>query len=291
MYFLNHRYRIKRYKNIFFIEDSHANERLLAFKIKDFDFNKLKRLMYFGTPILASVNKEEQVAQKIIQNYKDCFTICESKQQQCLFLYIREYTNFFRSAFISNSHYQEYIDDIETFIKANRKMRLVLALNGRYSYLQHALIENPVFDTTIVNDDKSLHEKPPYDLIITESFGIKRDEVWQDQTRGILFLNSDTEKLSIGPLVFTSKFEIPDLSSEENSASGILPQEEQLIHFFIERILFIYTFKLNDKLNKDCCLPVRHRLILSRLNLQGYSQLVTLYPRDTAIYGANHTDE
>lgn len=96
-----------------------------------------------------------------------------------------------------------------------------------------------------------IQKKNTYDIVITKGSDYETDKLWVEKSERILFLNMNQTNIEIGPLVFASKYKIPNIELEtfNTSSTHILKQEESLICFFLERILYINFFELYDKIN------------------------------------------
>ncbi|RLL42888.1 hypothetical protein D8M04_15175 [Oceanobacillus piezotolerans] len=278
MYLLNHQYEIKVFENIMFVHDSISDEVKFAFEIYNLDKGKLKKLFYFGLEKTISFHREEQIVQKVVQRYPNYFTNCNDLKRNC-FRLIREYTELFRYEFISTQHFSDYLKEVEVFLKRKKRMKLLFDIEG-YEYIKQAFQNNPLMEITGVQGEVLNDTQETFDVIITEPNGEREDRKWLERAEAIMFLNTDSKKIAIGPLIYVKKFQIPSFANEEPKEYPIiLEQEQHLLYYFIERILYIYAFNLNQKLLKDTCIPVRHSLILDRVDLKGYSKTVTIYPR------------
>ncbi|QAS52231.1 hypothetical protein [Halobacillus litoralis] len=280
---LKHRYEVKVYEQILFVEDSISGEKLFGFKVSKHDSVKLRNLLYFGIPASVS-SSEERIAQQIAEKYNSCFLEVFAPEEQKTIHIIRSYTNLFRPAFISRKHFQSYMSEVEKFLEHPKKAVLTLELEKTSEILERELVSNPFFTIDKAGDGRDLNRTNKSLIITSPSIYKKHKENFRN-CRDLLFMRTSEEHLYIGPLIYSSRFQVPQFDNAEvNPAPLLLPQEEHLLYFFIERILYFYFFQLNDKLNQDCGMPVRHKLVLNRLSLNGYSERVTSYPRSHESY-------
>lgn len=288
MYLLDHRYEIREHDNVMIVSDSVQNKVEFAFKSQAVDDYKLKRLLYFGTPINKSISSlEERMTHNIVKKYNNYFINCNEERTYRSFKLIREYTELLRAEFLSRDHFNQYIQDIQPFIHGDKIVRIILDING-YNYLAEMLDKHPFLDMTIMAGNQVPIDQATYDFVITEPSGEDKDYLWQSFAESVLFLKTNQDKIAIGPLIYTDEFHIPKFDTvNSHDKPIILHQEERLLYFFIERILYSHIFGLNSKLNKDCCIPTRHSLVISRLDLQGYSEAVTIFPKTPTLMGAN----
>lgn len=276
MYYLNHKFQIVKEANIIIIKNCISNNELVAFKDKGIDLDKFKQIMYYGHNKDMDHSIESLEMNQLIDSFTSSFTFCSDDRTKSLFVLIRQYTEFFLPAIISVNQLEMYLNYVEEIIKEKKTCEVYLSLDNSLSYVSKFLSEIPFVNITNEEDDGI---KKNYDIVITKVRKHGQDNLWIGKSEQILFLNINQSSIEIGPLVFTSKFKIPNIEIESvKSTAHVLKHEELLIYFFLERILYIYFFKLYDKTNQIDFFPTRSRICIDRMNLHGYGELVPMYP-------------
>ncbi|MCK6258794.1 hypothetical protein LCY76_19690 [Fictibacillus sp. KIGAM418] len=277
MNFLNHKFQIVKEANIIIIKNSISNSALVTFKDNGIDLDKFKQIMYYGQSDETDGSLESLEMDKLINSFPFGFTSCSDNRMKSLFKFIRQYTEFFLPVMISRDLFEEYINRVEEIIIDKKIFDVYLSLGNSLPHLSKLLSEIPFLNVTEENDDI---KKDKYDIVITKGRDYEKDKLWVQKSERILFLNVTQSKIEIGPLVFASKFIIPNIEFESinTSSTHILKQEESLICFFLERILYINFFELYDKTSGIEFFPTRSRICIDRMNLHGYGELVPMYP-------------
>ncbi|WP_379162601.1 hypothetical protein [Paenibacillus sp. sgz5001063] len=276
MYYLNHKFQIIKEANIIIIKNCISNKALVTFEDKGIDLDKFKQIMYYGQNKDMDHSIESSEMNQLIDSLPSSFTFCSDDRTKSLFVLIRQYTEFLLPSIISVDRLEMYLNDVEEIIKEKKTCEVYLSLDNSLPYISKFLSEIPFINITNEEDDDI---KKNYDIVITKVREYEQDKLWIDKSEHILFLNLNQSNIEIGPLVFASKFKIPNIEIESVKATThVLKHEELLIYFFLERILYIYFFKLYDKTNKIDFFPTRSRICIDRMNLHGHSELVTMYP-------------
>lgn len=276
MNYLNHKFQIVKEADIIIIKNCISNNALVAFNDSGIDFDKFKQTMYYGKSDDTDGSLESLEMDKLINSFPFGFTSCSDNRMKSLFIFIRQYTEFFLPAIISGDLLEKYINRVEEIIKDKKICDVYLSLGNSFPYLSKLLSDIPFLNVTKENDDT---KKNKYDIVITKGRDYEKDKQWVEKSERILFLNTNQSNIEIGPLVFASKFKIPNIEYESfNTSKHLLKQEESLICFFLERILYINFFELYDKINGIEFFPTRSRICIDRLNLHGYGKLVPMYP-------------
>lgn len=276
MNFLNHKFQVVKEANIIIIKNCISNNALVAFEDKGLNFDKFKEILYYGKNNEEDKSLESSEMKRLIKSFPFGFTSVTNDRMNSLFIYIRQYTEFFLPSMLSNDLLEKYINRVEEIISNEKKCNVFLSLDSSYPYLSKLISEIPYLNV-IIKDDDSLQNK--YDLVIAKGKNFDQDKLWADLGERILFLNVNQKNIEIGPLVFSSKFEIPDIKFELfKEHVQVLKQEELLVYFFLERILYINFFELYDKISGIDFFPTRSRICIDRLNLHGHGELVPMYP-------------
>jgi hypothetical protein len=277
MNYLNHKFQIVKEADIIIIKNCISNSALVAFKDSGIDLDKFKQSMYYGQSDDTDGSLESLEKDKLINSFPFAFTYCSEERMKSLFNFIRQYTEFFLSAIISSDLFEEYINRVEEIIKDKKVFDVYLSLGNSFPNLSKLLSEMPFLNIISENDDI---KKDRYDIVITKGKDYEKNKLGLQKSERILFLNMTQSNIEIGPLVFASKFKIPniDFESINTPSTDILKQEESLICFFLERILYINFFELYDKTSGIEFFPTRSRICIDRMNLHGYGELVPMYP-------------
>src|SRR5690625_282245 len=276
MNYLNHKFQIVKEANINIIKNCISNNALVAFENSEIDLDKFRKIMYYGKSDDTDGSLESLQMDELIESFPFAFTSCSDNRMKSLFIFIRQYTELFLPAIISGDLFEKYINRVEEIIKEKKICDVYLSLGNSLPYLSKLLSEIPFLNITKENDE---YQKSKYDIVITKARDYEKDKLWVEKSERVLFLNMNQSNIEIGPLVFASKFQIPRIEFESfNSSTDLLKQEESLICFFLERILYISFFELYDKINGIEFFPTRSRICIDRLNLHGYSELVPMYP-------------
>lgn len=277
MYCLNLKYQIKKMNDIFIIQNCINSEAIIAFKVKALNYNKFKKFMYYGIEKerTSHLEPEEKLAMQLLNRNPKLFKKYSQNESKKILNLVRDYTVFFIPYFISTEAIEEYLIFSENIIDQRKKFNVHLYLNGQFPHVEKFVSEIPFVN--IIEEDKV--EKG--DMLIGTQNQISHIEILEDLSYYILALNCRDRNIEIGPLVNIRKFEIPEymnLESDENNFS-IMNHEELLICFFLERILFIQLFELYNKIRQNEFFPTRNKVCINRMDLQGYSEAVTLYPK------------
>lgn len=277
MYCLNLKYQIKKMNDLFIIQNCINSEAILAFKAKAINYNKFKKFMYYGIEKewTSNLDTEEKLAIQLLNKNSELFKNYPSNESRKILNLVRDYTVFFIPYFISTEAIEEYLVFAENIIDKRKKFNVHLYLNGQFPHVEKFVSEIPFVN--IIEQDKIQKG----DMLIGTQDQISNIDILEDLSDYILALNCRDRSIEIGPLVNIRKFEIPEymnIVSDENNYS-IMNHEELLICFFLERILFIQLFKLYNKMRQNEFFPTRNKVCINRMDLQGYSEAVTLYPK------------
>jgi hypothetical protein len=273
MYCLKLRYQVKKVNDFFMIQDCITSEAVMAFKVKDIAFNKLKEIIYHGIEETAE-EPEAKLGKQLLKKDADLFIQYEKKESRELLNLVRNYTEFFSSYFISTEAIQEYLEFSESIINTGKVFTIQLFLEGKFPNVQDFLEKLP-FVKTIYSEQ----QQPEVDLLIGTQKEITEIENIENFATYVLALSCQETSLEIGPLINATKFEVPDFQIEKEHDAAIMHHEELLMCFFLERILFIQLFNLYNKMRQNEFFPTRNKVCINRMDLQGYSEMVTLYPK------------
>jgi len=276
MYYLNHKFQIIKEANIIILKNCISNNALVAFKDKGINLDKFKQIMYYGQNKDMDDSIESSEMNQLIDSFPSSFTFCSDNRTKSLFVFIRQYSEFLLPAIISVDRLEMYLNYVEEIVKEKKTCEVYLSLDNSLPYLSKSLSEIPFLNITNEEDDAI---KKNYDIVIRKIRKYEQDKLWTEKSDHILFLNINQSSIEIGPLVFASKFKIPNIEFESDKATThVLKNEESLIYFFLERILYIYFFELYDKIDQIDFFPTRSKICIDRMNLHGYGELVPMYP-------------
>ncbi len=276
MYYLNHKFQIIKEADIIILKNCISNNALVTFKDNGINFDKFKQIMYYGQNNERDNLIETSVMNQLIDRFPSSFTVCSDNRTKSLFVFIRQYSEFILPAIISADRLEMYLNCVEEIIKKKKTFGMYLSLDNSLPYLSELLSKIPFLN--IINEGDDIKGKK-YDIVITKVRGDEQNKLWAEKSEQILFLNINQSSIEIGPLVVASKFKIPNIIIESDKTTiHVLKNEELLIYFFLERILFISFFQLYDKTDRIDFFPTRSKICIDRMNLHGYSELVPMYP-------------
>ncbi|MFL1996539.1 ABC transporter permease [Lysinibacillus irui] len=267
------KYQVKKVNDFFMIQDCVTLETVMAFKVKDMEFNKLKEIVYHGIDETTD-SSENRLGKQLLEKDSKLFTFYEKQKSRDLLNLVRSYTEFFTPYFISTEAISEYVIFAEKIIEAGKIFNVQVFLEDKFPNVQEFLEKSPFIQT--VYDEKQQNN---IDLLIGTQKKIVETTQIDSFANYVLALSCQENSLEIGPLINTTKFEIPKFSLEGEQNAAIMHHEELLMCFFLERILFIQLFKLYNKMRQNEFFPTRNKVCINRMDLQGYSEAVTLYPK------------
>lgn len=277
MYLLNHKFQVVKETDIIIIKNSITNKSIVTFKDKGIDFEKFRQLIYYGQYKDMEYSLEFAELNQLVKAFPASFTFCSESKMNSLFAIIRQYTEFLLSSFISADRLESYLNYVEEIINEKKACDVYFSLDSSLPFLSEMLSKIPFLNITNEKDDIA---KKKYDITITEVKKYEYEELLLEKSEDILFLNLNHSSIEIGPLVFASKFKIPNMKFDlDNSDTNVLKHEESLLYFFLEKILYIYFFNLYDKINTIDFFPSRSRICIDRRSLQGHGELVPMYPK------------
>ncbi|MGE7622595.1 ABC transporter permease [Viridibacillus sp. NPDC096237] len=273
MYCLKLKYQVKKVNDFFMIQDCVTLETVMAFKVKDMEFNKLKEIVYHGIDETTDCS-ENRLGKQLLEKDSKLFTYYEKQKSRDLLNLVRSYTEFFTPYFISTEAINEYVIFAEKIIETGKIFNIQVFLENKFPNVQEFLEKSPFIQT--VYDEK---QQENIDLLIGTQKKIAEINQIDSFANYVLALSCQENSLEIGPLINTTKFEIPKFTIEGEQNAAIMHHEELLMCFFLERILFIQLFNLYNKMRQNEFFPTRNKVCINRMNLQGYSEAVTLYPK------------
>lgn len=273
MHCLKLKYQVKKINDFFMIQDCITSEAVMAFKVKDIEFNKLKEIIYHGIAEDAE-GPENKLGMQLLEKDPKLFTQYKTQESSELLNLVRNYTEFFTPYFISTEAIAEYLDFAEGIVNTGKVFKIQLFLENRFPNVQEFL-ENLPFVETIYSKDK----QEEIDLLIGTQQKISTIPQIESCATYVLALSCQEKSLEIGPLINATKFEIPEFLANGEQDAKIMHHEELLMCFFLERILFIQLFNLYNKIRQNEFFPTRNKVCINRMDLQGYSEAVTLYPK------------
>lgn len=273
MYCLKLKYQVKKMNDFFMIQDCITLETVMAFKVKDIEFNRLKEIIYHGIDETVDCS-ENKLGNQLLEKDPTLFISYEKQKSRDLLNLVRSYTEFFTPYFISTEAIVEYLIFAEKIIDTGKIFNIQVMLEDKFPNVQEFLEKSP-FVQTIYDENP----QDNIDLLIGTQKKIAEINQVESFAKYILALSCQENSLEIGPLINTTKFEIPKFSTEGELNAAIMHHEELLMCFFLERILFIQLFNLYNKMRQNEFFPTRNKVCINRMDLQGYSEAVTLYPK------------
>lgn len=134
------------------IQDCITSEAVMAFKVKDIEFNKLKEIIYHGIAEDAE-GPENKLGMQLLEKDPKLFTQYKTQESSELLNLVRNYTEFFTPYFISTEAIAEYLDFAEGIVNTGKVFKIQLFLENRFPNVQEFL-ENLPFVETIYSKDK-----------------------------------------------------------------------------------------------------------------------------------------
>lgn len=258
---LSLRYHLKTYDNIFVVQDGINSNPVVAFKANDCEFNKFKEILYFGD------------SKKLVNIFKDNSFFKDYNQNLDTLKIVRNYTELLRPFFISENKFLEYVNYAESIIIERKKFTINWFLNNEYNELKELISKLPFIDV--------IEKESGYkcDILIGKPRDISNIDNIDNLTNHILYVENSDDTIDIGPIIDLSKYQIPNFNLNKNNKISIMHNEQMLMYFFIERILYIQLFGINNKIKKNEFFPSRSKICINRVSMGGHSDVVNLRPK------------
>ncbi|MFJ7936224.1 hypothetical protein [Sporosarcina sp. NPDC096371] len=291
MYILKHHYVLVDNKGILSIKNELEGDVICAFKSEELQFERLEKILYTGfseNDFSANHAKEYHYVLTIKKKFPKLFDFCQTVDEKNVKISIRKNFSTFRSAFISNKHFNKVERFIERYAATSEKFKvLLIAGEDRFNHLYHLLEQVAYVDVDkLSRQDANNLVEHPYELVIVDLVDYDLfSDAEHDKSR-LLIINIDQNNIEVGPIIFNEQFLLPKLELASTDNFSVQMSEEALLFFFVQRILFIVLFELYNEIMEDIGLPLRNKFTINKLTLEGSSTPVVLYPklvRDTVV--------
>ncbi|WP_142415617.1 hypothetical protein [Hathewaya massiliensis] len=284
MYILNLKYHMYKKNNMILINNEVDNSLACAINLNNINFTKLEKVLYTGfDKEVIDITNEQRYAIQILEKYPKLFDSNNTEDECIMKSYLRNHIITFRSSFIRKDPYFKIEDFINKYKTTNCKTRVALITkDNRFDFLLKMLSSLPIIDFEYI-DYKSIKEVnlKSFEFIVIEDTLISELKEVENLNTAIISINVDKDNISVGPLIFSEKFNIPESNHLNEEIFDIGIGEQSLIFFFVERIIFITTLKLYNEINVDIMLPIRNVFTINKQTLQGKSEYVLLVPKQS----------
>lgn len=266
MYVLNLNYTMEKYEETLVILDIGKNEIVFAFKVRNINFDKLAKLVYYGTSIDNKENGNEvKLVNFLVEKNKTMFVKRDSEDSDFHF-YARKYYEVHKYQFRQDT-YSFYAENVKNFTK---KFKIGFLACESFNPLISNLNNLPFLE---VNNNFGANK---LDFLIVDT-NVDRQRL-DELCENVLFISKSDSEICIGPLMKLEDFRIPELS--ESYETPLFESELDLVSLFLERISYIVLFSLYDKVTNVPYLPNRYILKLSRSTLTLSTNDLELIPND-----------
>lgn len=257
-------------KNLFTIINSQESKVEFAFRIKDCNLEELLHLLYYGFHDEECTTSEEKLCVYLWGKNSKLFRESSTNEELKLMRIIRKYTEIHRNKLNPDSKVS-YFHSVRKILSGEASLEVSYSLNKTFKRLEEKLKGNSLIKVECTSNDSELKK---FNVLITNSAdGIDSEKNYNN----VLFIGSHHNQIVIGPLIHCDKFEIPFIVDE--GRSELLDSENDLIAFFVERILFIIITELYDKAGSLPYVPNRYKLLINRAELTIQTEEQILTPR------------
>jgi len=256
MKIMNIQYDLLQQDSLFIIKDLKTNKVAAAFELNK-SFKEVKQLFCYGK---SSNDKSlENIYRVIFSKYPDVFIEVDEDMLNRN-SYVRDLLSLYLDSFIDTSLLSDFLDKAKKLITREIELSIHVAfLSDKYESLKDR-IGNPFLGLKESGNLSSV------DLLVLDKESYISD--YHDKiAKHILFIDSKSDKIAIGPIVAIEKFGISFEDEKENEIR-LLDNEIGLLQFFINRILDSYTFDLQQCVSPLPFYPARYQLCLNRKTLE-----------------------
>ncbi|WP_156484868.1 hypothetical protein [Bhargavaea cecembensis] len=221
----------------------------------------------------AEQSREYAYAKAFLNKFPGLFMELRSERERAMLAAARSDLEVFRNLFLTGQPFGRIEQTIKNFASHGSGFRIWFAADPeRFPQLRTMLGKIPYLQV----DTKKRNGR--YHAAIVESTNpMDREEVRAAAER-VLFVDLTRSRMEVGPLIVTDRFRMPEPQEAAPDPPQEGPGEAALLYFFIRRILFAVLFGLEEDLSEDVGLPLRSRLTIDRISLEGRAEAVVTSP-------------
>ncbi|MGM9922247.1 MAG: hypothetical protein ACI33O_13420 [Bhargavaea sp.] len=267
------------------IENSEQKTVEAAVRKGELNFYRFSMLLNQGfSEQAAEQSREYAYAKAFLSKFPGLFAECRSEKERAMLAAVRSDLEIFRNLFLTGQPFGRIEQTVKGFAGQGSGFRIWFAADPeRFPQLRTMLGKIPYLQV----DTKRRNGR--YHAAIMESTNpIEREEARAAAER-VLFMDLTRSRVEIGPLIVTDRFRLPESQEAAPDQPQESPGEAALLYFFIRRILFAVLFGLEEDLAEDVGLPLRSRLVIDRVSLEGRAEAVVAHPLETHTKVLHHT--
>lgn len=256
------------------IENSEKGTVEAAVRKGELNFLRFSMLLNQGfSGQAAEQSREYAYAKAFLNKFPGLFMECRSERERSVLAAVRSDLEVFRNLFLTGRPFGRIEQTVKDFVGKDNGFRIWFAADPeRFPQLRTMLGKIPYLQV----DTKKTAGK--YDAVILESSETVRRDDARAASERVLFMDITGSRIEVGPLILTDRFRMPDSLEQATDLPQESPGEAALLYFFIRRILFAVLYGLEEDLSEDVGLPLRSRLMIDRVSLEGRAEPVVTRP-------------
>ncbi|MFS0788904.1 hypothetical protein ABC345_21300 [Shouchella sp. 1P09AA] len=264
MYILDLNYTMEKYEETLVILDIGKNEIVFACKVRNINFDKFAKLVYYGISIDNEENDNEFKLLNVLIEKNSSMFLKKDVEDSDFYFYARKYYEMHKYQFRQDT-FSFYAESVKNFTK---KFKIGFLACESFNPLISKLNNLPFLEVNTALSTNKL------DLLIVDT-NVNCQQIDQ-LCENVLFISKSDSEVNIGPLIKVDDFRIPELS--DSYETPLFESELNLVSLFLERISYIVLFSLYDKITNVPYLPNRYILRLSRSTLTLNTDELELIP-------------
>lgn len=256
------------------IENSEKGTVEAAVRKGELNFLRFSMLLNQGfSGQAAEQSREYAYAKAFLNKFPGLFMECRSERERAMLSAVRSDLEVFRNLFLTGRPFGRIEQTVRDFAENGSGFRIWFAADPeRFPQLRTMLGKIPYLQ---VDTKKTAGS---YDAVILESSETVRRDDARAASERVLFMDLTGSRIEVGPLILTDRFQMPDSLEQAADLPQESPGEAALLYFFIRRILFAVLYGLEEDLSEDVGLPLRSRLLIDRVSLEGRAEPVVTRP-------------
>jgi hypothetical protein len=221
----------------------------------------------------AEQSREYAYARAFLNKFPGLFVECRSERERAMFAAVRSDLEVFRNLFLTGQPFGRIEQTVKDFAEHRKGYRIWFAADPeRFPQLGTMIGKIPYLQV------ETRRRSGRYDAAIMDSANSVIREDARAAAERVLFMDLTRSRMEVGPLIVTDRFHMPEPQEIAPDPPQESPGEAALLYFFIRRILFAVLFGLEEDLSEDVGLPLRSRLIIDRISLEGRAEAVVTRP-------------
>lgn len=256
------------------VENSEKGTVEAAVRKGELNFLRFSMLLNQGfSEHAAEQSREYAYAKAFLNKFPGLFVECRSERERAMLAAVRSDLEVFRNLFLTGRPFGRIEQAVKNFAEHGSGFRVWFAADQeRFPQLGTMVGKIPYIQA----DTKRRSGR--YDAAIMESANPVIREDARTAAERVLFMNLTRDRMEVGPMIVTDRFHMPEPMEAVPDSPQESPGEAALLYFFIRRILFAVLFGLEEDLSEDVGLPLRSRLIIDRVSLEGRAEAVVARP-------------